>query len=46
MISQGFESTLSWFEVMAQGCIGPIGCYADEGENGSIAMPMEGKLQL
>ena len=31
---------------MAQGCIGYIGCYADEGENGSVAMPMGIKLQI
>ena len=30
---------------MAQGCIGSIGCYADEGENGSVAMPMGVKIE-
>ena len=46
MISEGFERVhqLSWFEVMAHGCIGSIGCYADEGENGSIAMAMGVKI--
>ena len=29
---------------MAQGCIGSIGCCADEGENGSAAMPMRVKI--
>ena len=29
---------------MAQGCIGSIGCYADEGGNGSVAMTMGVKI--
>ena len=29
---------------MAQGCIGCIGCYADEGEKGSVTMPLGGKI--
>ena len=42
-----WKSTLSWFEViMAQGCIGYIGCYADKGENGSVAMPMGVKIAV
>ena len=39
-ISKFWKSSLSWFKEMAQGCIGSICCYADEGKNGSVAMSM------
>ena len=29
---------------MAHGCIGSIGCYANECENGSAAIPIEAKI--
>ena len=45
-ISRFWKSTLSWFEIMAQCCIGSTGYCADEGENGSVAMQMGVKIAI
>ena len=43
-ISRFLKSTLSCFQVMAQGCIDSIRCYADWGKNESVAMTMGVKI--